>query len=73
MAVLIMIRLQDPPFTNQLPFGAGLAVLSWCCSVVLNCTLLHSIVLHFNISPNDLIFPYSNLAQIDKIQQSRFS
>ena len=27
-------------------------VLSWCCLVVLNCTLLHSLVLHFNISPN---------------------
>ena len=31
-------------------------VLSWCCSVVLDCTLLRSFVLHFNISPNDLYF-----------------
>ena len=32
-------------------------VLSWCCSVVLHCTLLHSIVLNFNISPNVQYFP----------------
>ena len=34
-------------------------VLSWCCLAVLDCITLHSIVLHFNISPN------SNLAKVD--------
>ena len=31
--------------------------LSWCCSGVLDCTLLHSIALHFNISLNVLSLP----------------
>ena len=44
--------------TNQGAVVLGMpSVLSWCCSVVLECTSLHSIVLHFNMSPNVQYFP----------------
>ena len=51
----IEVRIKEIEKRSQLQVKEG--VQSRCCSVVLNCTLLHSIALHFNIGPNVQYFP----------------